>query len=245
MNHSFNLQTVLATTTPPNSHIFPESVLRLIFDYSIQGPVTLPPPLDDQRRALTQVCRDWRGIVVHTPTYWNLFTFVPWKVEPKDLFSLAESVFSHTDRDDIIPLSVSFRRSLQTDVGRNIFEHVIQPRSISLVQHHEGNTQDPFRTRSGSLSLLTSYRCCCNMRLERDHHFTHAAQGLHRPQRIPACPPPPRRDIACRERNPFRRFEAPVGSVDTTRPRTYLRSSIHAVESHGRMCTSRGWGVLG
>jgi hypothetical protein len=109
------------------SQIFPESVLRLIFDYSIQGPVALPPPIDDQRRVLTQVCQDWRHIIVDTPTYWNAVDFVPWTVQPKNLLQLAERFFGHSD--DTIPLFVSFRGSLQSNDGRNIFEFVIRPRA--------------------------------------------------------------------------------------------------------------------
>lgn len=109
------------------NQIFPESVLRLIFDYSIQGPVALPPPIDDQRRALTQVCQDWRDIIVDTPTYWRSFDFVPRTVQPKDLLRLAECFFRHSG--DTLPLSVSFRSSLQSNDGRNIFESIIRPRA--------------------------------------------------------------------------------------------------------------------
>jgi len=109
------------------NQILPESVLRLIFDYSIQGPVALPPPIDDQQRVLTQVCQDWRDTIVDTPFYWKSFNFVPWKVQRKDLVRLAECFFGHSG--ETIPLSVSFGGSLQSEDGRNIFEFVIRPRA--------------------------------------------------------------------------------------------------------------------
>jgi hypothetical protein len=126
-DQSLNQKTVLATTIAPMSQHLPESVLRLIFDYSIQGPVALPPPIDDQRRVLTRVCQDWRDIIVDTPTYWDCFDFKPQTVQPKDLLRLAKCFFGHSD--DTIPLSVSFRGSLQSNDERNVFEFVIRPRA--------------------------------------------------------------------------------------------------------------------
>jgi len=109
------------------SQIFPESILRLIFDYSIQGPVALPPSIDDQRWVLTQVCQDWRDIIVDTPIYWKSFNFAPWKFQRKDIVRLAECFFGHSG--ETIPLSVSFGGSLQSEDGRNIFEFIIRPRA--------------------------------------------------------------------------------------------------------------------
>lgn len=121
-------QTVLSAPIGPVNHIFPESVLRLILDFSIEGPVSLPPPRDDQRRVFTQVCREWREIVVNTPTYWDSFNFVQRRGEPSDdLFRLAECFFRRSK--DTHPLSVDFGSSLQSDIGRNIFELVLRPRA--------------------------------------------------------------------------------------------------------------------
>lgn len=128
MNDSLAQQTALATIMAPAVHTFPESILRRIFDFLIQGPVVLPPPRDDQRRVLTQVCKEWRRIVIYTPTYWTTFNFVDSAVQPpNDLFAVADVFFGNPK--DTIPLSVSFGRSLQSDVGRNIFEFVIRPRA--------------------------------------------------------------------------------------------------------------------
>jgi hypothetical protein len=128
MNPSLAQQTALATFMAPIVHTFPESILRRIFDFLIQRPVILPPPRDDQRPVLTQVCQEWRRIIIYTPTYWSSFNFVESAVQPpNDLFRVADSFFRLPT--DTIPLSISFGRSLQSDVGRNIFEFVIRPRA--------------------------------------------------------------------------------------------------------------------
>jgi hypothetical protein len=56
-------------SAPLNDHNFPESVLWRIFDLVIQGPVALPPPIDDQRQILAQVCQRWRHVVTLASTY--------------------------------------------------------------------------------------------------------------------------------------------------------------------------------
>ena len=128
MKHSLNQQTALATIITPIVHTLPESILRRIFDFSIQGSVVLPPPRENQRRVLTQVCQEWRRIILLTPDYWNSFDF-EWTVQPpSELFFLAEYFFGVPE--DTTPLSISFGRSLlQSDVGRNILESVIRPRA--------------------------------------------------------------------------------------------------------------------
>ena len=126
MDHSLAQPTALATITAPIVHSLRESILRHIFDFSIQGPVVLPPPRDDQRRVLTQVCKRWRDMIVCNPTYWSGFNFVEWAVQPPNyLLCAAECFFGLPE--DTIPLAINFGRSLQSDIGRNIFKFVIRP----------------------------------------------------------------------------------------------------------------------
>ncbi|KIM49940.1 hypothetical protein M413DRAFT_22049 [Hebeloma cylindrosporum] len=130
MNNPLNQQIIFF---PANSRIgsatFPESIHRLIFDFLILGPVVLPSPRlrDDLRRLLTQVCPEWRRIIISTPAYWNSFTFVQRAVQrPHNIFRLAQRFFKRSGNS--IPLSISFGRSLQRNVGRNIFEILVRPR---------------------------------------------------------------------------------------------------------------------
>ena len=149
MDASLNQQAVLATVTtltiPPRvNHIFPERILRDILDLSIEGPVLLPPPRDDERRLLTQVCREWRRVILSTPTYWTSFDFARWAAQhPNDLFRLAECFFYRSGNTTSI--SIRFGTRLQSDIGRSIFELVIRPRAHRVCYFSCSITKDSLR----------------------------------------------------------------------------------------------------
>jgi len=147
MDASLNQQTVPATVTtisPRVNDIFPERILRDILDLCIEGPVFLPPPRDDGRRLLTQVCGEWRRIIVSTPTYWRAFDFARWAAQrPNDLFRLAESFFGRSG--DIVSLCIQFGTHLQSDIGRSIFELVIRPRAHRVYYFSCSITKDSLR----------------------------------------------------------------------------------------------------
>jgi len=122
--------TGLATATPEigsNDLTLPEGVIGRIFNFSIQGPVILPPPRDDARRVLTQVCAKWRGIVVSTTTFWSSFNFTQLEVQrPNNLFRLAALFFHRSG--ETAPLSVHLGGPLQSGLGI-ILGLIIRPRA--------------------------------------------------------------------------------------------------------------------
>ena len=128
MNNSPNGSTApntASTSVPPNDHNFPESVLQRIFDLVIQGPVTFPPPIDDEHRILAQVCQRWRHVVTLTSTYWSSFDFTQLDVQhAESLFQLAQVFLLRSG--STTPLTIRFRGSLLSDVARKMFEFVIR-----------------------------------------------------------------------------------------------------------------------
>lgn len=130
MNYPLNGGIVLgaiSTALRPNDANFPADVLQRIFDLVIQGPAVLPPPADDQRRILVQVCSWWRTVVTSTPYYWNSFEFVQLDHVPlpENLLQLAQ-VFLGRSRDTA-PLFIRFHNSdLPSNVACRMLEFVIR-----------------------------------------------------------------------------------------------------------------------
>jgi len=117
-------------TSSSNKPVLPDNILRRIFDLCMLGPILFPPPPGEPRRALTQVCKEWREIVLSTPTYWTAFHFTQHEAQhPNNLIRLADLFFIRSGNDT--PLAISFRGSFkfQSNLGSNIFGFVIWPRA--------------------------------------------------------------------------------------------------------------------
>jgi len=130
MNHSPNGGIVLgavSTALRPNDLNFPADVLQRIFDLVIRGPVVLPPPVDDQRRILAQVCSRWRNVVTSTLYYWSSFEFVELDQVPlpENLLQLAQVFLCRSK--DTVPLFIRFRSSgLPSNVACRMLKFVIR-----------------------------------------------------------------------------------------------------------------------
>lgn len=114
-------------TFSPHAAALPEDVLQRIFSLRIQGPLIFPPPRGEQRLVLSQVCDQWRRILVSTTTFWTAFDFIQCEIQhPINLIQLAELFFCRSG--ETISLSISFR-SFQSNLCRYIFDLVVRPRA--------------------------------------------------------------------------------------------------------------------